>query len=90
MVLFPRASPAVCVDRQQGRDRASTPDGRFLINIELDSVAAPITLLMSWKPEGKTVPRDESPDHSPFAEELVHPSMDYSVAFIASPRIPSK
>ena len=29
------------------------PDGRFLINTELDSAAAPITLLQNWHPEGK-------------------------------------
>ena len=26
-------------------------DGRFLINMFLDSAAAPITLLMNWNPE---------------------------------------
>jgi hypothetical protein len=41
------------VDRQQGREYDVGPDGRFLINIELDSAAAPITLLMNWKPEVK-------------------------------------
>ena len=28
-------------------------DGRFLINTELNSAAAPITLLMNWNPEVK-------------------------------------
>ena len=41
------------VDRQQGRQYDVGPDGRFLINILVDSAAAPITLLMNWKPEGK-------------------------------------
>ena len=31
------------------------PDGRFLINTELDAVAAPITLLMNWSPDDKTM-----------------------------------
>ena len=29
------------------------PDGRFLINTELDDSAAPITLLMNWNPDAK-------------------------------------
>ena len=27
------------------------PDGRFLINVEAESSAPPITLLLNWKPE---------------------------------------
>ena len=38
---------------QQGRQYDVAPDGRFLINMELDSAAAPITLLMNWNPEAK-------------------------------------
>ena len=38
---------------QQGRQYHVAPDGRFLINMELDSAAAPITLLQNWHPEGK-------------------------------------
>ena len=30
-----------------------SPDGRILINTELDSMTAPITLLMNWNPEAK-------------------------------------
>ncbi len=41
------------VDTQQGRQYRRRPRRRLLINIELDSAAAPITLLMNWKPEGK-------------------------------------
>ena len=29
------------------------PDGRFLINTELDSAAAPMTLLQNWHRQGK-------------------------------------
>jgi hypothetical protein len=38
------------VEALQGRQYDVAPDGRFLINTELDSAAAPITLLMNWKP----------------------------------------
>ena len=41
------------VDVQVGRQYDVAPDGRFLINLELDSAAAPITLLMNWRPEAK-------------------------------------
>jgi hypothetical protein len=30
-----------------------TADGRFLINMLLNEAAAPITLLMNWRPEAK-------------------------------------
>jgi Tol biopolymer transport system component len=53
VVLFPTRVSGGGVDRQQGREYDVGPDGRFLINIELDSAAAPITLLMNWKPEGR-------------------------------------
>ena len=53
MVLFPTRVAGGGVDRQQGRQYDVGPDGRFLINIVVDSAAAPITLLMNWKPEGK-------------------------------------
>jgi hypothetical protein len=36
-----------------GRQYDVAQDGRFLINTALDSAAAPITLLMTWNPEGK-------------------------------------
>ena len=53
VVLFPTHVSGGGVDKQQGREYDVGPDGRFLINIELDSDAAPITLLMNWKPEGR-------------------------------------
>jgi hypothetical protein len=53
VVLFPTRVSGGGVDRQQGREYDVGPDGRFLINIELDSDAPPITLLMNWKPEGR-------------------------------------
>ena len=53
VVLFPTRVAGGGVDTQQGRQYDVGPDGRFLINIELDSAAAPITLLMNWKPEGR-------------------------------------
>jgi hypothetical protein len=37
------------VDQQLGWQYDVAPDGRFLINTELDSVAAPITLLQNWQ-----------------------------------------
>ncbi len=33
-----------------GRQYDVAPDGRFLINTELDTAAAPITLLQNWTP----------------------------------------
>ena len=53
MVLFPTRVAGGGVDTQQGRQYDVGPDGRFLINSELDSAVAPITLLMNWKPEGR-------------------------------------
>ena len=41
------------VDAVQGRQYDVAPDGRFLINTELDSAAVPITVLMNWSPEAK-------------------------------------
>ena len=40
-------------DVQQGRQYDVAPDGRFLINTELDNATSPITLLMNWNPDGK-------------------------------------
>ena len=37
-------------DNGQGRQYDVTRDGRFLINTVLDETAAPITLLLNWKP----------------------------------------
>ena len=53
VVLFPTRVFGGGVDMQQGRQYDVGPDRRFLINVELDSDAAPITLLMNWKPEGR-------------------------------------
>ena len=50
VVLFPTRIYAGGVDAQLGRQYDVAPDGRFLINTELDSAAAPITLLMNWQP----------------------------------------
>ena len=36
----------------QGRNYDVARDGRFLINTELDSATAPITLLQNWQPGG--------------------------------------
>lgn len=53
VVLFPTHIAGGGVDIQQGRQYDVAPDRRFLINTELDSAAAPITLLMNWHPEAK-------------------------------------
>ena len=53
VVLFPTRIYGGGVDVQQGRQYDVASDGRFLINTELDSAAAPITLLMNWQPESK-------------------------------------
>jgi Tol biopolymer transport system component len=53
VVLFPTRVAGGGVDTQQGRQYDVGPDGRFLINTLVDSAAAPITLLMNWKPEGR-------------------------------------
>ena len=52
--LFPTRIVGGGVDNQQGRQYDVAPDGRFLINTELDSAAAPITLLMNWNPETRS------------------------------------
>jgi hypothetical protein len=51
LVLFPTRIVGGGVDAQQGRQYDVAPDGRFLINTELDSAAAPITLIQNWNPE---------------------------------------
>jgi hypothetical protein len=40
-------------DVQQSRQYDFAPEGRFLINTELDSAAAPITLIQNWTPDAK-------------------------------------
>jgi len=46
-MLFPTHVWDGGVDTQQERQYEVAPDGRFLINMELESAAAPITLLMN-------------------------------------------
>ena len=53
VVLFPTRIVGGGVDTQQGRQYDVAADGRFLINTELDSTTAPITLLQNWHPEAK-------------------------------------
>ena len=53
MVLFPTRIRGGGADVQLGRQYDIAPDGRFLINTELESTAAPITLLMNWNPDAK-------------------------------------
>jgi hypothetical protein len=50
MVLFPTRIVGGGSDVQLGRNYDVASDGRFLINMELDSAAAPITLLQNWRP----------------------------------------
>jgi hypothetical protein len=42
--------PSPEVVNESGRQYDVAPDGRFLINTELDTAAAPITLLQNWTP----------------------------------------
>jgi Tol biopolymer transport system component len=51
VMLFPTRVVGGGADIQQGRQYDVAPDGRFLINTELDSADAPITLLQNWNPE---------------------------------------
>jgi Tol biopolymer transport system component len=53
ILLFPTRIYGGGVDAQQGRHYDFAPDGRFLINMEPESAAAPITLIQHWNPEGK-------------------------------------
>jgi Tol biopolymer transport system component len=53
MVLFPTRIFGGGEDAAQGRQYDVASNGRFLINTELDTVAAPITLLQNWNPEAK-------------------------------------
>ena len=53
MMLFPTHIWGGGVDAQQERQYDVASDGRFLVNMELESAAAPITLLMNWTPEAK-------------------------------------
>ena len=53
VVLFPTRIVYGGIERQQWRQYDVASDGRFLINIEIDSVAPPITLLTNWNPQAK-------------------------------------
>jgi len=53
VVLFPTRIYGGGVDTALGRQYDVAPDGRFLINTELDSADAPITLLQNWNPKAK-------------------------------------
>ena len=53
VVLFPTRIFGGGVDAQQGRQYDVAPDGRFLINTELDLATAPITLIQNWNPTAK-------------------------------------
>lgn len=50
-VLFPTRIVLGGEDAGQGRQYDVAPDGRFLINMELDAAGAPITLIQNWNPE---------------------------------------
>jgi hypothetical protein len=51
-VLFPTRIVLGGEDAQQGRQYEVAPDGRFLINMELDvDAGAPIMLIQNWNPE---------------------------------------
>jgi len=53
-VLFPTRIVDGGSDTQGGWQYDVAPDGRFLINMELDdAAAAPITLIQNWNPEAK-------------------------------------
>ena len=53
VVLFPTRIYGGGTGAGQGAQYDVAPDGRFLINTDLDSAAAPITLLQNWRPEAK-------------------------------------
>jgi Tol biopolymer transport system component len=53
VVLFPTHIVGGGEDSAQARQYDVAPNGRFLINTELDSAAVPITLLQNWNPEAR-------------------------------------
>jgi hypothetical protein len=53
VVLFPTRIVGGGEDVQLNRQYDVAPDGRFLINTELDSADAPITILQNWNPEAR-------------------------------------
>jgi len=59
VTLFPTRIVRGGVDTGQGRQYDVTPDGRFLIDSELDD-SSPITLLQHWNPDAVQAPLDTS------------------------------
>jgi serine/threonine protein kinase len=57
--LFPTRILRGGVDTGQGRQYDATPDGRFLIDSEIDD-SSPITLLQHWHPDAMRAPLDTS------------------------------
>ena len=55
VVLFPTRIYGGGIENGLGRQYDVARDGRFLINTALDDVAAPITLLLNWKPPAADV-----------------------------------
>jgi Tol biopolymer transport system component len=53
VVLFPTHIYGGGIDNQQGPQYDVAPDGRFLINTELNTATSPITLIQNWQPETK-------------------------------------
>jgi eukaryotic-like serine/threonine-protein kinase len=53
LMLFPTRIWNGGEDTGLGRQYDVAPDGRFLINTQINDTAAPITLLMNWHPEAK-------------------------------------
>jgi serine/threonine protein kinase len=53
VVLFPTHIVGGGSDTQGGWQYDVAPDGRFLINMELDDASAPITLIQHWNPAAK-------------------------------------
>jgi hypothetical protein len=53
VLLFPTRIVGGGEDTVTIRQYDVAPDGRFLINTELDSAAAPITLIQNWTPDVK-------------------------------------
>ena len=53
VMLFPMHIFGGGVEVQLGRQYDVAPDGRFLMNRELDTATTPITLIQNWTPEAK-------------------------------------
>ena len=59
------------MDAQQGRQYDITRDGCFLINMVLDSAAAPITLLMNWNPGRGKGSHAQASEFSPILDKTL-------------------